>query len=115
MCEFGDNACREGRCIVLQEMTSHISAKREERLDEVRVMAHGVLHLQCCVNIQLADCQSTLCSWYCHGDSLFDCLNTLYHLHSYLRTNFVVTGRCQRTVHVKRFEVTLIQCAQPGG
>jgi len=30
--------------------------KREKRLGEVCVMAHGVLHLQCCVNIQLADC-----------------------------------------------------------
>jgi len=39
-----------------RRLTSHISAKREESLGEVCVMAHGVLHLQCCVNIQLADC-----------------------------------------------------------
>jgi hypothetical protein len=98
-----------------RRLTSHISTKREERLGKVCVMAHGVLHLQWCVNSQLADCQSALCSWYWHGDSLFDCVSTLYHLHSYLHTNFDVTGRCQRTAHVNRFEVSLIHCAQPDG
>jgi len=75
---------RAGKAAVLcyRWLTLHISAKREERLGEVCVMALGVLHLQYCVNIRLAGCQSTLCSWYCDGGSLFDCLTlrslTLY-------------------------------------
>jgi hypothetical protein len=49
---------RAGKATILccRRLTSHISAKREKSLGEGCVTAHGVLHLQCCVNIQLADC-----------------------------------------------------------